>query len=229
MLVNDQIKAQAVEFGAIRSYLENRYLTDGKVAHEGRREKSRRAKKLIETKAQRIKKRRKENEAGYVEAVQDDLANWLAAETYVRLFYENIIPAVEKKDPISVLKVLKAFQYSKAPENCWWVINCFEAALAIYFLDRGIIEKLWEDSKGDLVPASYLDSSVPAVWTLPESDVPDVCKGSFTSDGKQITFRGVMTDEQRDALIEKLKDVNCRKDVELLCHQTRLIPRETTL
>src|SRR5271157_1312663 len=147
---------------------------------------------------------------------------------YVRLFYENIIPAVVEKDRLSVLRVLKAFQYSKAPENCWWVINCFEAALAIYFLDRRIIESLWEDSKGDLVPASYLDSSVPVSWSLHESDVPDICKGSFTSNGRQIAFRGVMTDEQRDTLIEKLKDGSYRKDVELLYRRTRLIPRETT-
>lgn len=230
MLVDDHIKAQVNEFGAAKAYLENRYLTDGRVLHEGSDEKSISAKKLIGTKAYRIKERRKEVESDYVESPENNVANWLRAETYVRLFYENIIPAVVKRDRISVLRVLKAFQYSKAPENCWWVINCFETALAIYFLDRKIINSLWEDSKTDTVPTSYLDSSVSVSWPSQKFfNVPAICQDSFRFDGAQIAFRGVMTDEQKEALIKELNDKSYRKDIESLYRQSRLIPKETTL
>src|SRR5271157_4121103 len=117
---------------------------------------------------------------------------------YVRLFYENIIPAVVEKDRLSVLRVLKAFQYSKAPENCWRVINCFEAALAIYFLDREIIESLWADSEADALPDSYIHSSVPVSWGSVEFHVPEICRDRFWFDGQQIAFWGVMTDEQKE-------------------------------
>src|SRR5664279_3426397 len=230
MLVNKEIKAQAIEFGVAKAYLEGRYLTGGRVVHEGTSEKCASAKVLIATKAERIRERRKWTESGYIESSQNDLTNWLRAETYVKLFYENIIPAVVEKDRMSVLRVLKAFQYSKAPENCWWVINGFETALVIYFLDCEIIESFWADSENaDPLPASYINSSMQVSWGLREFHVPAICKDSFTFDGKQIAFRGVMTDEQKEALLEQLQEEDYREDIELLCRRSRLIPRRTTL
>jgi hypothetical protein len=231
MLVKS-VKAQAIEFGVAKAYLEGRYLTGGRVVHEGAGEKCASAKVLIATKAERIRARRKKTEWNYVEGSQNDLTNWLRAETYMKLFYENIIPAVVNKDQMSVLRVLKAFQYSKAPENCWWVINGFETALAIYFLDPEVIKGLWKDSEADPEPASYIDSSVPVSWGSREFYVPAICKDSFTFDGARIVFRGVMADAQKEALFEALKEEDYRrnrKDIELLCHRSRLIPRKTTL
>ena len=68
----------------------------------------------------------------------------------MKMFYEHIIPAVLQNDEESVLTVLKAFQFSN--ENSYnLIINCFEAALPIYFLNPGIVEKLWPSISSTLV------------------------------------------------------------------------------
>ncbi len=229
MLVDERIKAQANEFGPAKAFLETQYLTNGKILHDGSDEKSVRARVLISIKARRIAERRQKVERDYVHSKYNDDANWIRAESYVRLFYENIVPAVLNKDRTSTLRVLKAFQYSKEPDNCWWVINCFETALAIYFLDREIIKNLWKESANDPVPASYMDSSVPVSWSFQEFKVPPICRDCFKFDGMHILFRGVMTDEQREALISELRGESRRKDIELLYRRSRVIPKETTL
>jgi hypothetical protein len=81
-----------------------------------------------------------------------DKKNWTIAETYARGFYENIIPAVTQGRPDSTLAVLKAFQFSK--ENRYLIINCFEVALAISFLDAEIVQEIWD--QGLLVRDSTL-------------------------------------------------------------------------
>jgi len=75
----------------------------------------------------------------------DATANWSKAREYAKLFYENIIPAVKKDDPEKVENVLKAFGFSETQEHHYYsMINCFEVALAIYFLPDKIIRNLWE-------------------------------------------------------------------------------------
>jgi len=47
----------------------------------------------------------------------------------------------------SIAQVLKAFQFSKHPDNRFLIVNCFEAAIAIYFLDPNIINELWTNAE----------------------------------------------------------------------------------
>ncbi len=65
------------------------------------------------------------------------------AETYVRMFYQNISRAIEKSDIETVEMVLKSFEYSNKRENRFDIVNCFETALVIYFLDPEIIKTIW--------------------------------------------------------------------------------------
>ena len=112
LLVKRGIKAKPEEFGTAKAYLESHYLTQDvsglfKIDHD----KNTGAKKLICTKVDRI---------GKTTGEKDDRKNRANAETYVKMFYELIIPAVMQNDEESVLTVLKAFQFSKAPDNCYF-------------------------------------------------------------------------------------------------------------
>jgi hypothetical protein len=223
------IKARPSEFGEAKAYIEQRYLTNGRVVHEGASEKAAAARVLIARKAERIHERRKQTESKYSECAENDLRNWIWAELYVKMFYENIVPAVMENGKENVLAVLKAFQYSKAPENCWWVINCFEAALAIYFLNANTIQELWKDSDSEPWPETVMES-VARVSSWPKDyRIPDAVSGMFRFDGDCISFKGVMTEAQRHALLNSLSDRDARTHVEALFRQSRVVRREMTL
>jgi len=130
-LVNPR-KGTKDDFEKIKSYLEKNYLTNGKLD-----KLKDNTKKLINTKRDRINNILGKNEK-----------NEERAEEYIRMFYENIIPAVidgEEGNRDNVLDVLKAFEFSKAPMNRYIIINCFEAAVAINFLNPVFIEEFWRD------------------------------------------------------------------------------------
>lgn len=223
MLVNPGIKAQAAEFVEVKAYIENRYLSGGKVDKDKPS-----AKALIDRKAFRISERMRE-----MNRETDPEKNWIDAETYVCMFYENIIPAVIEGDSERVLTVLKAFQYSKSIENRYYVINCFEVALATYFLNPETIEALWQQSEGEAWRDSALENSV-AVSSWPKGfEVPQECRGSFWQIDDKIFFRGVMAESQRQALVaevrEKGEDERCIEAIEALFKKSRLIHRETSL
>lgn len=71
--------------------------------------------------------------------------NWEEAEQYVRRFYGNIVPAVEKRDPASIQRVLEALKTGHGLGYRYHVVNCFEAALLIYFLDPDSVRKCHGD------------------------------------------------------------------------------------
>ncbi len=77
------------------------------------------------------------------------------ARIYVEMFYENIIPAVTEQDNDSILMVLKTFHFSEADEHRYHIISCFEATLAIYFLNPGEIVSLWEKSNGHKINSFF--------------------------------------------------------------------------
>lgn len=134
ILINPNIKASKVEFGKVKHYLEEHYLINNKINIASNFVSG----KLISRKAKRIYERIGE---------ESDMKGWASAETFVRMFYENIIPAVMEKDRERTLSVLKAF-WGDSNRNKFSIIvvssivNCFEAALAIYFLDPDIIRSL---------------------------------------------------------------------------------------
>lgn len=220
------IKARPSEFNEAKNYIQEHYLgEDGKLLPKERESK---LCELIGKKACRIYE---------TTGSRDDEKNWVHAETYVKMFYENIIPAVVEKDKEKVLRVLKAFQFSKM--NHFLIINCFETALAIYFLDPYIIQRLWKESAEQSRPESTVESIV-EVNSWPQNFINFIknehCEARFWSDRNRIGFKGVMLDIEKDTLLKALnqaefgkpkeKDI---KTIEELYNQSRLIHEETTL
>jgi hypothetical protein len=120
--LHSRAKASKNDFTSIRQYLKKRYLTDdGKIDTI----KNQQAKNLVERKAVRPG------------------MNWSDAETYVKGFYENIIPAVVNVD----------LQAEEAQERAWNALqllqsdkavmaNCLEIAVSIYFLQAPEVKSL---------------------------------------------------------------------------------------
>jgi len=210
MLVNRSIKAAKSDFEEPMAYIETHFLTDGAIDRHDER-----VRRLIASKASRV--------SGHKTDL--DLApNLAVAEMYVKTFYENIIPAVLRDDPERVLMVLKAFQYGNGI-----LINCFEVALAIYFLDPDMIEDLWRGAQGKRFPASWSVSAV-AVESWPKAYVvPAQCEGfRFDEWSGHIVFEGVMTEAQKTALIARLREDAHVLAVNDLFERSRLLPREVT-
>lgn len=217
MLVNRGIKASKVDFEDPRAYLETHYLTGGKIVQDDDR-----TKQLIDSKA---------NRAWDAGGEIDVPANRSVARRYVTAFYENIIPAVTKDDPESVLCVLKAFQYAKGSEVRFLLVNCFEVALAIYFLDPDIIEDLWNKAEGKPYPTSWSISTVTVESWPKDYIVPIKFRDRFRLDraAGEIVFEGVMTESQRAALSTHLTNPEHLRALNELFEQSRLLPREMTL
>jgi hypothetical protein len=125
-----EIKGSRRDFGELRTYLDHRYLSAGKFDLSKPS-----AKTMIDKKAYQIMA---------TTGQTDSLKNWMRAEQYARLFYNNIIPAVLDEDRTNTQMVLEALQLREAPESCFLIINCFEAALAIYFLNPDIVKDQWQ-------------------------------------------------------------------------------------
>ena len=209
-LVDVDIKVPLSYFYEVKDYLETRYLINEKIDPK-------RAEELIRKKADRIWQT--------TNGRFDKEINWHLAEAYVRMLYENIIPAVIEKDECKTLMVLRAFQYSKAPENRYLIINCFETAIAICFLDQDIIQNLWK-SKRDLCGFSMV-----YVKDWPEDIDSSICEKRFRFDSKeqQIICEGEMTEEEKNSLIDQLSRDDHKKAVAALFYQSRLDPKEITL
>lgn len=213
-VVDGGMKAALTEFAAVKGYLEGRYLSNGVVdankphAHD-----------LIARKAERIAR-----ETGS----DNPVTNWINAEAYVRMFYEHIIPAVLRIDTEHVVTVLKAFQYSKAAENGYHVINAFETAIAIYFLNKDIIAQLWAESEKEPRPESSVVSVVYGDAWPPQVRIPDTVKRQCRVVNGNIEFKGVMTESQKQALLSAV-GIGYRACVERLFTQSRLIHKDTTL
>jgi len=218
-LIDSNIKAPLDYFSEVKDYLETNYLdVEGKIDIE-------KADELIERKARRIWEVRK--------GIFEKEVNWYIAETYVRMFYENIIPAVMKINQekefvptkCSIAQILKAFQFSKHPENRFLIINCFEAAIAIYFLDPNIIKELLE------YPASC-NFNIAYVKDWPKDLVnPSICRGKFIYDDrdKLIIYNGKMYEDEKDFLLNKVTDEEHKKAVENLYIQSNSDPKLMTL
>ena len=84
---------------------------------------------------------------------RNEKKNWCNAETYVKMFYENIIPAVLEKNQENAkekaLTVLKSLQFSESTAIRYHVVNCFEVVLAMHFINAQVIKELWDDFVAD--------------------------------------------------------------------------------
>lgn len=219
MLVNEKIKKPAKDFAEVKNYLEIQYLnSDGLIdeaAHDG-------ARAIIQNKAQEISA----SSGG-----QDELANWGMAKTYVKLFYENIIPAVMDNDFEKSLLALKAFQYNALLGEHSRIINCFEVLLAIYFLNPAHIEEMWNNSEGE-PPASALLTSTVSITSWPKSFViPKDCRSAlrFDPQSHELIFEGVMTPAQKADLLRAIAQPEHGEAIERLYKRSRSLPRWMTI
>lgn len=225
LLVDPGIKAMPNEFHDVKKYLQKRYIkNNGKLDTEKPETKI-----LISKKASRIAER-DNNEKGIK---TDDVKNWLEAETYVEMFYENIIPAVELNDEESILTVLKSFQFSKAIDIHYDVVNCFEAVIAIYYLSPNVIQSLWDNSEKHEIPISSIESIVKCEDFPTNFYIPHELAHCFHVESGKLLYMGVMKEEEKRLLEDNLKSYTYDIEkylsaIEQLFEQSRLIHKETT-
>jgi hypothetical protein len=225
MLIDKTIKARLSEFDEVKNYIQEHYLGEGH--RHLPKERTPELNRLIERKSYQIYE---------TTGSTDSHRNWMQAETYVKMFYENIIPAVVESDKDKrIHRVLKAFQYSKM--NGFSIINCFETAIAIYFLDREIIDSLWKEfPKKDDYPESTVESIVEVdSWPL-DYNIDESRKERFWFEQKRIGYKGVMMCDEKDVLSAALKNVKLEQPMDKyedaldkLYKKSRHIHRETTL
>jgi hypothetical protein len=215
MLVNREIKKPAKDFEEVKAYLESQYLKSGGTIDE---QNNAEVKGLLAKKAY---------ESSQSSGEEDEMKNWGIASVYVKLFYENIIPAVMDDDFGKTWLVLKAFQYNAQLGNRHRIIDSFEVILAIYFLNPDHIEEIWNNAEGYPPPSSLTESTV-AVSSWPANfSVPKECQNEFRFDpeNKQLIFEGSMAPSQKNALLKKLSQPDHIDAVERLYRQSRSIPR----
>lgn len=135
-LKGGDIKESPAYFKNARAYLERRYLVS--VENFGIDSTNDGIKHLIIKKAERI--------CQVTGGVSNHMECWHHAKMYVEMFYQNIVAAIVNQSMDATLAVLTAFEYSKRPEHRFKIINCFEAALAIYFLQPNLIKDIWSQN-----------------------------------------------------------------------------------
>lgn len=141
MLLDEDIKAPPADFSDVRSYLIKNYLNNKDKSFPAGCLGSEAAEELKRSKAQRI------GESKSRDSVQSSWEeNWKEAEKHAVLFYDNVIDAFEGQ-PEKIEKVLQAFH---EPWRRYGVINCLEAAIAIYFFDTDLIRKYCK-SENDII------------------------------------------------------------------------------
>jgi hypothetical protein len=125
LLANPGMKGKPEEFESVLGYLTENYIdSQGRLLQEASGTKS-----LIERKAKRLWETTERNSVE---------VNWKEAERYTTLFYEGIIPAVVGKDPKATRDIVNLLcgYYPGMSES---VVNCFEMAIGIYFLDPTVV------------------------------------------------------------------------------------------
>jgi hypothetical protein len=200
------------DFKNVKDYLREYYLNDNfiDVKNPG-------TYNLIARKAERI-----QNTTGN----KDDKQNWYRAEFYVKKFYNNIIPAIESENEElkqkHIIEILKAFEFSKSKENRFLIINSFEAAIAIFFLDKNTLRNVLGN------PDSYIMSLSPVTNNWPLKGNGDT-KLKYSEDGKLVVYDGVMSEEERNYLLSGLDADELKQKIDDLYRQSRLEPFEANV
>lgn len=134
MMYNPKIKAPAADFSYISAYLMNTYNIGGNTISPGDALWD-----LIQVKAGKLW----EHKGCPEQSAEQMNEDWSLAEEFVRKFYLNIIPAIEGKTNTTKQQSIK--EILPVLNGIWRqsdIINCFEAAVTIYFLDPEIIRNI---------------------------------------------------------------------------------------
>jgi hypothetical protein len=205
-----------------KAYIENRYLTDGQFD-----DKKYEAHELLNRKSAHICERLVNKNDN------DDIENWLDAKAYIKLYYENIIPAIVEKREESILSIIKAFQFTTIVKDKLHIIDVFEVILAIYYLDAAIISKLWEEGEKERFETSY---SAIRCFTKANHPPSWLEKGRsmgldlyFSEKEKKVWFRGIMFEQQRLFLDEFCKSDDEKVLLKKIYKDSRLVKRMATL
>ncbi|HEY4787125.1 MAG TPA: hypothetical protein VIH57_13800, partial [Bacteroidales bacterium] len=139
-------------------------------------------------------------------------------------YYENIIPAIMKDDNDSekinhINNILKAFEFSKSPQNRFLIINSFETVIAIYFINKSILQLILRD------PESY-DFNMVQIHDWPDNFATPIEK--FRADRKVnlITYEGKMSKETKEDLKKRIPQIQHQNEIEDLYEQSNLAPLE---
>lgn len=207
----DREQRDPKEFATAKSYLLSRYLKNDNLINDN----SIYTTELIRRKAHRIWEITQQSNMD---------KNWFRAKLYVKLFYENIIGAVVEKDNMKTAKILEAFEFSKAKENGFLVINTFEVILAVEFIDKNILAELIDTPAYDLnmVPLEVCPISV---TNIIKSDT----NLEFDEQTSQLTYRGKMSEETLHKLIFAAEnDPECNESsivaIQHLYQQSQQVP-----
>ncbi len=182
-------KAPIEDFAKVEDYLMENYLVASDVLDENKDGTNR----IIRAKAHRIW-----HTTG--EGWQNETRNWHRSRRYTKLFYENIIDAVRLKDKEKIGKVMEAFEYSKSPRNRFLIINAFEAAIAIEFIDASVIQEVRD--------SDFFDLNMASVESWPERLAkPGICNGGFRYDQEsaQIIYEGEMAENERTYFLTEIE------------------------
>ena len=130
-LIDTKIKASINDFQIIKNYLEDCYLTNGRV-----NDNKPKVNELVNRKAHRIWQ--------FSTMIEKD-EHWYRAKRYINIFYENIIPAVVERNQNNISKIIEAL-FLGSSENFYPIINSFEAALPILFFDNSISQSILKNA-----------------------------------------------------------------------------------
>ena len=216
--INNMLTISAAKeyFSEAKTYIEEHYLSNGKLDLIKPD-----VKKLIEIKAKHLSEKNKNNDEKY---------NWFFAERYIKMFYENIITAVTKDNFENTLIVLKAIQYCVIPNDLHPIVDAFEVALVIYFLNDETIKEIWKESYGKELPEFPYINKVDLYPGI-DIDVPKEFQDQLKIDhiNKKLIFEGVMTEEQKYELNNHFKKNEQREMINRLFEISRILPKEKTI
>ena len=130
LLVTPGLKAPLDRFQETKTYLLTRYLQTGTLdIRHGM------ANSLFQTKMSRLSSHAQDADG-------NSLPNHVAE--YLHGYYDNIVAAVENICTAATQNVLNSLHRSQEHDSQCSIMNCFEAAIAIYFLPRDVITTLWQ-------------------------------------------------------------------------------------
>ena len=200
-------EADINEFNIVKEYIKNNFLSFDLVLDENKIA----VKNLLNLKANRL------SNIDFVGNARYDV-NLERAKMYSKMFYENIIPAIEFKNKNSILELIKFFQIGKSFRNNLDVINAFEVIIAALFLDKKIVRNIL------MCPELYnFNIELVDGWTC---DVNSICNGKMWYDDatKQLIYEGVMNDDELNKILNMTTDLKTREAVKNVYLLSRLAP-----
>jgi hypothetical protein len=119
-LTDRDMKMPEQEFETVRKHIESQLLNSGKLDTSKNS-----VRELISTKARRLHNLRRDTPAE---------ENWFLAENQIRMYYENIMPAVEG-NPESIRQIIRAIEPAQVDFRLYHIVNCLEITLITYFVN----------------------------------------------------------------------------------------------